>query len=271
MKSLKITGLLAAVLMLAASSTHAATIYAVNDIGLVKSYTGISSGATPINGGSFASNGTLEATIPAYGEYQGFAGTPDLKVLGVNPGGDVVQWSSVSDWIANATPSTLAADVFADKTNGNGPAGGGGAGTIHGLSYNAATGGYYVTLEGDASIDGDVRQYASLADLLADNGTTSASVYGGNLLNFYYPDEDAPGQPDASDQPGSNYFQVTGSGILEGFQTLPDYIAAPGNANYTQPGFGAGLRSAFAVVPEPSSIVLGLLAVGGCLAMRLRK
>lgn len=262
--------ILAAMALLVLES-RAATIYAVNDVGFVKRYSGIDTGPAPITAGNFATGaGVLVATIPGYGEYQGMTYVPESNtVLGVNASGDVVQWGSTKQWLLNATPTTLAADVFADKTNGNGPAGGGGAGTIHGLSYDGNTGGFYVTLEASDDSDGDIREYASLADLLTDTGVSSAATYGGNLLNFYYPDEDAPGnRPTPNDTPGANYFQVAGGGQIEGFLTLADYIAAPDNRTF-QSGFGAGLRVAFAV-PEPSSIFLSILAVSSLLFVRKR-
>ncbi|QDU56590.1 PEP-CTERM sorting domain-containing protein [Aeoliella mucimassa] len=257
----------------AATSGHAAPIYFVNDIGLIKQFSGIDTGAHPVTAGSFAIGaGVLVATVPAYGEYQGFTYAPTGEVIAVNPGGDIVEWTNVNAWLANSTPTTLAADVFADKGNGNGPAGGNnaGAGTIHGLSYDGNTGGYYVTLEGDTAYggDGDIREYASLDDLLTNTGTTTASSYGGNLLNFYYGDEDAPGSAAApNDIAGANYFQIGGNGTLEGHQTLADYIASPGSRTYDLQPFGAGLRGGFAV-PEPSTAVLSVIAVGGLLFLR---
>jgi hypothetical protein len=259
-----------AVVGVGALQAHAASIYAVNDIGLVKRYSGVDTGPNPITAGNFATGaGELVATIPAYGEYQGMTFIPGGNVLGVNPSGDVVQWNSVQTWLADVAPTTLAADVFADKGNGNGAAGGGGAGTIHGLSYDGNTGGFYVTLEAGDDTDGDIREYATLTDLLADNGTNVASVYGGNLLNFYYPDEDAPGnRASPNDTPGANYFQVAGNGQLEGWLSLADYVASPDNRTFQQ-AFGAGLRVAFAV-PEPSSVILSVLAATGLLLVRKR-
>ena len=252
--------------MVVAVECHAAAIYVVNDVGYVKRFSGIDAGANPASAGNFATGaGVLVATIPGYGEYQGMTFVPGGSVIGVNPSGDVVSWDNVPQWLANAAPTTLAADVFADKVNGNGPAKDGGPGTIHGLSYDGNTGGFYVTLEAADDTDGDVREYASLADLLTDTGVNSAANYGGNLLNFYYPDEDAPGTAAApNDIPGANYFQVGGNGTIEGHQTLADYIAAPGNRTYDLQPFGAGLRVAYAV-PEPSSLVLSVLAAGSLL------
>lgn len=265
--------LLTAALCCVGAYAQAATIYIVNDIGLVKSFSGIDTGASPVTGGSFGGgSGVLQATIPDYGAYQGFTYMPGEGVLGVNGGGDVVQWNSVADWLAAATPATLAADVFADKTNGVGPAGGGGAGTIHGLSWDGRTGGLYAVLEAADGTDGDIREYASLADLLTDTGVNNESNYGGNLLNFYYPNEDAPGnRPAPNDVAGANYFQVAGSGQIEGFLTLADYIASPDNRTFQQGGFGSGLRAGFAVVPEPAAMVLsGMAAVVFSLA-RVRR
>ncbi|TWT77297.1 hypothetical protein Pla123a_19550 [Posidoniimonas polymericola] len=269
MRSTSLTAIAAGVLAAAlAAQCSAATIYAVNDIGLVKRFSGIASGANPVTDGSFGGgSGVLVATIPGYGEYQGMTFAPGGGVLGVNPGGDVVQWSGIADWLANATPAVLAADVFADKTNGNGAAAGGGAGTIHGLSYDGGTGGFYVTLEADDDTDGDVRQYASLADLLTDTGANLAAPYGGNLLNFYYPDEDAPSNRDApNDTPGANYFQIAGNGQLEGFLSLADYASDPNNRTFQQ-GFGSGLRAAFAV-PEPSALWLTAFAAASAFRRR---
>lgn len=256
--------------VLLGDDASSATIYAVNDIGLIKSFSGIDAGPNPITAGNFGTGaGVLEATIPAYGEFQGMTFVPSGNVLGVNGGGDVVQWNNVSDWLANATPATLASDVFADKINGNGPAGGGGDGTIHGLSYDGNTGGFYVTLEG-GPVDGDVREYATLAEMLTNTGVTSAATYGGNLLNFYYPNEDAPGNAAAPfDIPGANYIQVGGNGTIEGHQTLADYIASPGSRTWNTQPFGAGLRVAFAI-PEPTGAILAFLSTVG-LALTSRR
>lgn len=259
--------------VLVAASASGAKVYIVNDVGFIKEFSGVSAGATPMEGQSFAAGGILMNTAPAYGTYQGFTHAPDGKVYGINGGGDVVSWDSVGDWIAATTPTTLSVDAFADKTNGNGGKNGAGDGTVHGLSYNGRTGGFYVTWEDNSSaLDGDVFEYATLSDLLNNTPTSmSGAGYGGNILNFWYPHEDASGnRPPPNDVPGANYFQVSGGGTLEGFQTLADYIAAPANATYSQGGFGAGLRGGFALVPEPSTGLIGLGLLGGLVGRRRR-
>lgn len=271
MRRLNSRWILAAALSCISAFAQGATVYVVNDVGIIKSFSGIASGANPMTGGSFAAGaGALVATIPSYGFYQGFTHVPDGRVLGINNGGDIVAWNTIGAWLAESTPTTLAVNVFADKTNGIGPKSGAPAGTVHGLSWDGNTGGFYVVLEGGADpSDGDIRQYATLADLLADNGTDSASTYGGNNLNFYYPDEDAPGNAAGNpDLPGANYFQVAGNGQLEGWQTLADYVAAPGNRTFEQASFGNGVRGAFAVVPEPAALVISGIAMAGVAFVR---
>ena len=260
--------LLVASMSMLAVVSQAAPVYIVNDAGFIRLFSGIDDGATPLTAGSFATSGTIINQVPGYGTYQGFTQIPDGSIIGVNQGGGVDGWSDLSAWTSNAAPLSLgAAGTFgAENSNNNGD------GSLHGFSYDGNTGGIYAVLEGGGE-DGDVAQFATVADFLTNTRiSTSAAAYGGNLLNFYYPDEDAPGTT-TDNIAGSNYFQVTGGGVVEGFVTLDEYIEAPSNARFAQGGFGGGVRSGFAVVavPEPSSVLFGLCVVAGCCTRRSRK
>lgn len=216
-----------------------APVYMVSNAGQIRRFTGIGAGATPIATNNFAS-GSLVATVASYGAYQGFTQVPDYGILGVSGGGDVHLWTTLEAWLAGDAPDVASAGAY-------------NAGELHGISYDGNTGGIYVIYEGNNSSrgDGDLGEYATIEDFVDDqNASVTPSTYGGNLLNFYYPGEDAPGNANRA-SPGSNYFQVAGTGDLEGWLTLEDYTVlrtGAGGREFLKGGYG-GTVGAFALIP----------------------
>ncbi len=216
--------------------SQGAPVYLVSSGGEIRRFSGVAAGDFPLVGFGFAGGETV-ATVAAYGGYQGFTQMPGGEVYGVAGNGDVHEWATLQDWLDGLTPVTASTGAY-------------NAGELHGLSYNGITGGVYVIYEGDHSArgDGDLGEYATITDFINDaNPVVTASTYGGNILNFYYPQEDAPGNANAANA-GSNFFQVAGNGILEGWLTLEDYTVnkpAAGGREFLQAGFG-GLIGGFA-------------------------
>ncbi|MEM9481093.1 MAG: hypothetical protein AAGA58_15685, partial [Verrucomicrobiota bacterium] len=213
-------------------------IYLIFSSGEIRQFSGISAGLLPVEGNDFA-DGELANTVSAYGAYQGFTQLPDDRILGVSGSGDVHEWSGLSSWLAADAPAVLSTGAYQ-------------SGELHGLSYDAATGGVYVIYEGDNSSrdDGDLGEYATVTDFVNDaSASVTASNYGGNILNFYYPGEDAVGN-DNDANAGSNYFHVSGSGNLEGWLTLADYTVNKTGANgreFLSTGY-ADLIGGFAII-----------------------
>ncbi len=229
-------------------------LYFVNAMGEIRGFTGIAAGDVPVVGRANVNAGVLEGSHEDYGTYQAFANDPDSGIVyGINAFGDVVRWPSFADWLADSNaivpePGEAGYEAYG-ATNAQG--------SVHGASHDPATGGFYVVYEGDETIDGDIGEYPSAEDFLNNtNATVSASVYGGNLANFHYSGEDAPGNFGAA-TPGANYFHITGGGQLEGFHTLGDYVADPGNRTFQKGGFAAGAVDGFAL-PVPVPIDLNL-------------
>ena len=208
-------------------AVNAAMIYTVNGSGVIHSYSGAASGINPIEDNTF-SGGTPETTIAAYGSYLGFTQAPDGKIYGVNASGGIDRWSSLASWLAGDTAVAESSGVY-------------GAGGIHGCSYDGFSGGFYVVYEG-GDLEGDIGKYASLDDFIHNrNASVSPSGYGGNIFNFYYPDSDSSA--------GSRYWQASGGGDLEGWETLASYISSSANRTDLSPDGGfAGVGSAFAVM-----------------------
>ncbi|WP_193214073.1 hypothetical protein [Luteolibacter marinus] len=226
-------------------------VYFVQGNGDIRGFTGINTGDIPVTGPGGAATGFLEASQPSYGTFQGFTTDPSTGIVyGINVFGDVIQWPTLADWLADT--NSIVPD-FGEP--GFAVYGGTGAqGSVHGISYDGNTGGFYVVYEGDALIDGDIGEYATAEDFVNNvNATVTASTYGGNRFNFYYFNEDAPTtQASPNDIPGANYFQASGGGVLEGFQTLADYISNPGNKTFSKDGFGGSSIGAFALpIPAP--------------------
>lgn len=236
--------------------SQAAVIYAVNGDGQIRSYTGASAGANPMEKSTFAA-GTLVDTVASYGSYLGFTMAADEKIYGVTAAGGVESWSSLSSWLAADASTVLSTDAY-------------GANGVHGISYDSNTGGFYVVYEGmdGNGRDGKTGQYATLADLIDNTNPviapTPSATYGGNICNFYYPDDDGSTLNYVGDtKAASSYFQIAGNGRLEGFETLADYIASAGNLS-TQSAGGdfSNVGAAFAAIPEPSTMgMIGLSAV----------
>ncbi|HEX6960949.1 MAG TPA: hypothetical protein VF175_03725 [Lacipirellula sp.] len=241
-----------------AQSASAADIYFVNNAGEIRSFTGITAGTNPVDGKAFA-GGTLAGSIAAYGGYQDFTNVPDGRVFGVNSTGGVDAWPSISAWLANTGMTSLSTGVYGAEATTSPRSG------LHGASFDGQTGGLYAVYEGPDAREGDLGQYASLNSFANDlNPAVTPAGYNGNIVNFYYPDEDAPAgviPPNPAAAPGSNYFSITGGGQLEGWQDLftpgQGFVAggAPGagggmggNRSYQLPGFGANVTSAFADV-----------------------
>ncbi|MAT68698.1 MAG: hypothetical protein CMJ58_04170 [Planctomycetaceae bacterium] len=246
----------------------AADIYFVDNAGEIRSFTGITTGANPMDGKAFG-GGTLMGTVAAYGSYQGFTHVPDGRVFGVNSTGGVDRWDSLSDWLSNAASTSLSVGVFGPEVTTSPRTG------IHGLSFDGASGGFYVMYEGPDELEGDLGLYASLGNFVNNaNAAVTPSIFNGNLMNFYYPDEDAPASsipPNPGAAPGSNYFQITGGGQLEGWLDLftPGfgYVAGGGegggdgtggNRSYQLPGFGNTVVAGFA---DLSSVVFADLTL----------
>ena len=232
-------------------------LYFVGNEGGIYGFTGIDTGDIAVTAAANFRSGKLEATHTEYADYQAFTCDPTTGIVyGINLFGDMVTWPTVADWIAN--------------TNANVPDEGDpgydvyGTNTIHGASYDPNTGGFYVVYEGDASIDGDIGEYATANDFTTNsNATISASTYGGNILNFYYWGEDAPGtRPAPNDAAGANYFHASGGGQLEGYQTLNAYIENADNRTFQKGGFCTGCVGAFALpMPVEADLQLRILSV----------
>ncbi|MDF7826870.1 family 43 glycosylhydrolase [Pontiellaceae bacterium B12227] len=215
-----------------ATLTTSADVYAVNGSGEIRSFTGASSGSIPIEGNTF-SGGSLVTTVASYGSYLGFTQVPDGTVYGVNAAGGVDSWSSIYSWLAGDSPTVESSGVY-------------GADGIHGCSYDGNTGGFYVVYEG-GGVDGHVGEYATLSDFINNvNATVSASVYSGNINNWWYPGTDSGGN--------SRYYQSTGGGNLQGQLTLADYIANSANRTvYSPNGSFSGVGAVFAATAVMSS------------------
>jgi hypothetical protein len=239
-------------------------LYFVGDTGDIYGFTGIAAGEISVTSAGSFTDGFLEASHPEYGDFQAFTTDPTSEIVyGINEFGDVVTWPTLEDWFAN-TNATIpdegepGYDVYGFF---------GGQGSVHGASYDPNTGGFYVVYEGtDPDIDGDIGEYTNANDFLTNsNATISPSVYGGNILNFYYWGEDAPTtRVEPNNTPGANYFHATGGSALEGFLELADYIDSPDNRTFGRGGFCAGCVGAFALpmpVVDSSELALSITEV----------
>lgn len=229
-------------------------IYFVGNDGAIYEFTGFTTdtGNMPITNAASFTEGIPVATNASYGTYQAFTIDPVSGTMyGIDSSGNMITWPTLNDWINDANSSTAVYGAYGAD---------GGQGSVHGASYDPATGGYYVVFGGDATINGDIGEFATLNDFLNGiNWIQSGAGYNGNILNFYYWGEDAPGNQ-SSQNTGANYFQGAGNGRLEGWQTLPAYIANANNLTFARGGFCNNCIAAFSV-PLPPEIMVKLGSV----------
>ncbi|MEM9481768.1 MAG: hypothetical protein AAGA58_19130 [Verrucomicrobiota bacterium] len=236
------------------SATDERFLYFIDTDGDIHGFTGIDTGTLPVTLANDYSDGHLEATHLDYGTYQAFTLDPGTGIVyGIDALGAVVTWPDLASWIAN-TGSVAGVTPVYGAANLDG--------SIHGASFDPNTGGFYVVYE-SLTIDGDVGEYANVPDFTSNtNAVVTPAVYGGNILNFYYWGDDAPGNFGAA-TPGARYFQASGAGQLEGFPTLAEYINSPNNRTYQVPDFCINCVAAFAI-PFPvvsTSLDLDITAV----------
>jgi fibronectin type 3 domain-containing protein len=221
-------------------------IFMAINTGEIFGFNSMASNALNVVDQETVNNGILLATVEAYTNYQAFATARDKKIYGVNGDGDVLEWDTVTDWLAGeASATTLSTgnyDPALDKE-------------IHGVSYDPATRGYYAVLEAPGDLDGDVVQFADLAAFVGNSPyATHAASYGGNIANFYYGYGDVPSNVGwTTNLTGASYFSFAGNGTLEGYQSLDDYIAF-GTQTFQLAGVGARVKGAFAFIPNVSAI-----------------
>lgn len=198
------------------------------------------------------------------------------RVYRITGGGDVVEYSGLAGFLANTGGATIAIGIYT------------GTEAVNGFSYDGNTGGFYGTLPGgQGSRSGDIRSWASIADVVANTGSETAAGYGGNLFNLYDPDTttltavNSLGTYTAGDQFSGQYYQAAGNGNLEGWESLALYAASPNNrgtvSGVDSPNVFGGSTTAWGVnvdavaafaVPEPSIALLGGLGLLGFLRRR---
>jgi hypothetical protein len=256
-----------------AAQAQASVIYLTTTTGAIYQYDSVTDMAAQT---TTTTSGTLVTTIAAYGTDQGT--TMDLStgtIYRINAAGDVVSYSGLPDYLAN-TGTTIALGIYAGNNS------------LNGFSYDGATGGFYAIGSGAAgnNAQGDLIQWGSLADFVANaNRTVTVSTYNGNLFNFYDPDGTAGstfGPPVTSRT--TRYYQSSGTGRLEGWESLAHYMAggsaqADKRVHYTAENVYAGTSTAFGAntidvatafaIPEPGAA--SLAAAAGLVLFRRRK
>ena len=217
--------------------------------------------------------GVEVASHAAYGSDLG--STMDLsngKVYRITGAGNVVEYANLSGYLGNTGAATIATAVFTGNF------------VLNGFSYDGA-GGFYGTVAGaSATNSGDTLRWSTLANVLT-NTTSSVTDtgYGGNLFNFFDPDETATtaanglGIYTAGDPFTAQYYQSAGNGRLEGWDTLALYGDPNNRGEFTGTnvfggsttawGTGVDAAAAFAI-PEPSISLLGGLGLFGLLRRR---
>jgi hypothetical protein len=267
-----------AFLVAQAASVQASITYLTTTTGAIYQYDSVADMAGQTNS---ATSGTLITTIAAYGTDQGT--TMDLStgaVYRVTGSGDVVSYGNLSGYLSGSGGVTLAIGLYSGND------------LLNGFSYDGATGGFYAIGGGSATnnAQGDLIQWASLNDFLTNsNRTVTVAGFNGNLFNFYDPDgTDGTSFGSPPTYPATalttHYYQSSGAGRLEGWESLPDYVA-PGatqgdkRVHYTGENVYGGSSSAFGsgsidaatifAIPEPGS--MGLLLAGGLPLLRRRR
>lgn len=257
---------------------QAAAIYVTSTAGGIYRYDSVTDMATQTN---TSTSGTLVATHASYGTDQGT--TMDLStgaIYRITASGDVVSYGSLSSYIANSGGTVIAAGVFSGNDS------------LNGFSYDGGSGGFYAIGGGAAgnNAQGDLIQWGNLGDFLANsNRTVTAASFNGNLFNFYDPDGTAGttfGAPPTFPATArtTNYYQSSGLGRLEGWESLAQYTApstqqGDKRVHYTTENVFGGSSTAFGAatidaatafsVPEPG--VLALLAAGALPFVRRRR
>ena len=261
-----------------AASSQASITYLTTTTGAIYQYDSVADMAGQTNS---ATSGTLINTIAAYGSDQGT--TMDLStgaVYRVTGSGDVVSYGNLSGYLSDSGGVTVGTGLYSGNDS------------LNGFSYDGATGGFYAVGGGGTTnnAQGDLIQWASLSDFLANsNRTVTVSGFNGNLFNFYDPDGTAGttfGSPPTYPATArtTHYYQSSGAGRLEGWESLAHYTAAGATqgdkrVHYTGENVYGGSSSAFGsssidaatifAIPEPGS--MALLLAGGLPLLRRRR
>lgn len=272
MKPTRLLALLA--LAASTSSLSAASVYVTTNDGKIWQYDSVSDMFSQTNS---TTSGVEVASHAAYGSDLG--STMELstgRVYRITGSGDVVEYADLTGYLGNIGGATIATAVYTGNE------------ALNGFSYDGNTGGFYGTLPGgQGARSGDLRSWASIADVVTNTGSETAAPYGGNLFNFFDPDTttlmavNGLANYTNNEAFSGQYYQSAGNGNFEGWETRALYAATPDNrgtlsGSDSQNVFGGSTTawgtnvdavSAFAV-PEPSFTLLGGLGLLGLLRRR---
>jgi hypothetical protein len=263
-----------ALLFSLAHYAQAGTIYVTDTSGNVWQYGNMAQMANQTqtnNSGALVRDASVAGNAYA-GDQDATADLSTGIIYRINAAGDIISYPGIADYLANTNSTNAGTAIY------------GGVKKINGLSYDGNTGGFYAVPATGSTNAGDIIRYATLADFLAGvptNTSLTTANYTGALLNFYDPDPTpgtSVGPTPAPHAINARYYQVSGAGRLEGFDSLSEYNANSNNRinitgtnafGGTTPTFTAA--AAFAIpVPEPASLVLCLLALCGFAVARFR-
>jgi len=274
--------MLVAMLMLGvAQQAQAGVIYVSDTAGNVWRYDNM---ADMAGQNSTTNTGTLVATHAAYAADQDVVAdlNPGGLIYRITVDGDIISYANVAAYLANSNPVQVGVDNVFSGTN-----------RINGASFdgNAPGGRFYTVGAGGMPTNpqaGDIEIYNTIATFLTGiPDSVIVAGYNGAVLNFFDPHitQGTSVGPTPTPHPvDAQYYQVAGNGRLEGFQNLTEYganannrvnigpINAFGTADTTPPidAHPYQARAAFAVVPEPASLLLCLGAACGLVAIRRR-